>query len=159
MLQNATNPKIFGIFHKFENRFLCKMRGMRRTKKAPSSHLVILSESNECENLSASLPQVVLSPAAPSNLFVGATIGRPAGVQCTPLHSYKQYSATKTSVGTQRRFLSYFCFFNFSKNPLRLGRPSSASPSANLRSSSFCSLVSLVGVSMMTVTYWSPRVL
>ena len=48
---------------------------------------------------------------------------------------------------------------SFSKKPLRLGCPSSSMVDSSLFSSSFCSRVSLVGVSTTTVTYWSPRFL
>ena len=48
---------------------------------------------------------------------------------------------------------------SFSKKPLRLGWPSSSMVDSSFFSSSFCSRVSLVGVSTTTVTYWSPRFL
>ena len=48
---------------------------------------------------------------------------------------------------------------SLSKKLLRLGWPSSPTEDSSCLSSSFCSRVSLVGVSTTTVTNWSPRVL
>ena len=61
--------------------------------------------------------------------------------------------------GWLRFDLGCYSPFSLSKKLLRLGCEASPVASSSLRSSSFCSLVSFVGVSTTTVTNRSPRVL
>ena len=145
-------------------------RGAGRICNAPSSRTAALgigpyNHDRKCGTRSKKRADRVVRPDKRCGVNRKSGQGRPPlqEVRRKPEERAGRLSLQHKNAAIQHGWLRFDlgCYspFSLSKKLLRLGCEASPVASSSLRSSSFCSLVSFVGVSTTTVTNWSPRVL